>query len=113
MGAKNHDTYNGTWLAHQTDATLAGLAKRTTDSMAISFLLVQTFLKFFQNLSFSPLALTFFYCNIAFRNHAFAITNPTHFYLSAISNTFNVEGCYLIACVEISDSNIVSNSNGI
>ena len=45
MGAKNHDTSNGTWLAHPTDAALAWLAKRTTDSMAISFLLVQSFLE--------------------------------------------------------------------
>jgi hypothetical protein len=43
VGAKNHDTSNGTWLAHPTDAALAWLAKRTTDSMAISFLLVQIF----------------------------------------------------------------------
>ena len=43
MGAKNHDTSNGTWLAHPTDAALAWLAKRTTDSMASSFFMSKSF----------------------------------------------------------------------
>ena len=43
VGAKNHDTSNGTWLAHPTDAALTWLAKRTTDSMASSFFMSNSF----------------------------------------------------------------------
>ena len=43
VGAKNHDTSNGTWLAHPIDAAIAQLAKRTTDSVASSFFMPDSF----------------------------------------------------------------------